>query len=383
MQNLENYSQADAQRILESMEGIIVDIIEIPSEKSAGTVIHTIPSAGMQIRSGETVTVYVSNGVHVNTVETVTTDQIREENKGKGNNVKTESGVSYMYQSNSDDASPNVPPQTQPITVSIPNLHGQSVPDALEELSRIELECIISYCYSEIYDKNLIAHQSRTPGEQVDKGTYLEIWISMGNPDEAWSDWSETVPSGDYEIKSSTQYRYRTRTSYQENVYGNWSSTVWHTSPLTTSDTRQYIGERQVETQKHYKTQYLYSRWCGYYNGSKRFGATESDIAACTNRWNEDTGWLDYALPVIGTSSGSSGAVMYEGYWYNQTTQQVYTYSDYRTEYGYQTRDKDVVTKYTAWGDWSSWSFTSVSSSDTREINTRIVYQYRQNLPSF
>ncbi|MFR8012293.1 MAG: protein kinase domain-containing protein [Clostridia bacterium] len=390
MQNLENYSQADAQRILESMGDILINFIEVPSEKSAGTVINTIPGAGMRIERGATVTVYISNGSRMNVVESVTEEEIRENNNQPAEEPQLPDNIKTPPGGSNNGSSQDALASSEPVNVTIPNLCGDTVQNALIELENLGILCKTSYCYSETYESNHIAKQSLPAGESVAPGTELEIWISSGDPDAAWSEWqtySPEFPTGDpdekYETKSATQYRYRTRSTYQENVYGSWSSTTWSTSQRATSDTVQYMGSRQVETQKHYKTQYLYTRWCGFYNGQKRFGATESDIAACTNRWNEDTGWLDYALPVIGISGGSSGATMYEGYWYNQTTRQVYTHSDYRTEYGYQTRTKDTVTKYTNWGKWSTWSFEKATASDIQDVETRTVYSYRRVLPVY
>ena len=75
MQNLENYSQADAQRILESMAGVNFTFETIASEKSAGTVVRTEPAAGTQINKGDTIIVYVSDGSQMNVVETVDQDK--------------------------------------------------------------------------------------------------------------------------------------------------------------------------------------------------------------------------------------------------------------------------------------------------------------------
>lgn len=87
MQDLENYSQADAQRILESMVGVNFTFETIASEKSAGTVIRTEPAAGAQINAGDTITVYVSDGSQMNVVETVDEEVVRqEEEENRGGN---------------------------------------------------------------------------------------------------------------------------------------------------------------------------------------------------------------------------------------------------------------------------------------------------------
>ena len=71
MQNLENYSKADAQKILESMAGVIFTFENIVSEKKAGSVVRTEPIAGVTINKGDTVVVYISDGSQKKEVETV------------------------------------------------------------------------------------------------------------------------------------------------------------------------------------------------------------------------------------------------------------------------------------------------------------------------
>lgn len=71
MQNLENYSREDAQKILESMQGVQFSFETIASEKSAGTVVRTDPPAGAQIDPGDTIIVYISDGTQIRTVEKI------------------------------------------------------------------------------------------------------------------------------------------------------------------------------------------------------------------------------------------------------------------------------------------------------------------------
>ena len=70
MQDITNYSQTDAQRILESMAGVSFTFEVVPSEKSAGTVVRTEPAAGMQVNKGDSIVVYVSDGSLNSSVET-------------------------------------------------------------------------------------------------------------------------------------------------------------------------------------------------------------------------------------------------------------------------------------------------------------------------
>ena len=121
MQNLENYSQADAQRILESMVGVNFTFETIASEKSTGTVIRTEPAAGTQINKGDTIVVYISDGSQINVVETVDEEVVRQEENGanhrpEGDNNREESTKNNPETttgrgSDSNNISPTDPPE--------------------------------------------------------------------------------------------------------------------------------------------------------------------------------------------------------------------------------------------------------------------------------
>ena len=379
--DLANYSLADAQAYLNSMDGVEYTVVAVPSEKAKDVVLNTVPGAGATVNKGDTVTIYVSDGSQMSTVETFTRDEIREENKREEETTKKNT---QSRPDSGSNGSQTTEPTTKPDTrVSVPNFVNQTAAGAAQQAASLGLRVQLAFCYSDTYAENRVARQSVSSGTKVEKNTSVTLWVSSGSADDAWSAWSTTRPGNGVESRTQTQYRYRTRTSSQKAVYGSWSSTSWYDSQQSTSDTRQYVGTRQVETQKHYKTQWKYSRWVGTCNGKRRYGAIESDIAMCSNRYAEDTGFRDYSLAVIGTSSGSSHATMYEGYWYNQETRQVYTHSDYKTQYGYQTRSKSYTTEYGSWGSWSSWGTTRYTETSTRDVESRTVYSYREDLPVY
>ena len=379
--DLANYSLADAQAYLNSMDGVEYTVVAVPSEKAKDVVLNTVPGAGATVNKGDTVTIYVSDGSQMSTVETFTRDEIREENKREEETTKNNT---QSRPDSGSNGSQTTEPTTKPDTrVSVPNFVNQTAAGAAQQAASLGLRVQLNFCYSDRYMENRVARQSVSSGTKVEKNTSITLWVSSGSADDAWSAWSTTRPGNGVESRTQTQYRYRTRTSSQKAVYGSWSSTSWYDSQQSTSDTRQYVGTRQVETQKHYKTQWKYSRWVGTCNGKRRYGAIESDIAMCSNRYAEDTGFRDYSLAVIGTSSGSSHATMYEGYWYNQETRQVYTHSDYKTQYGYQTRSKSYTTEYGSWGSWSSWGTTRYTETSTRDVESRTVYSYREDLPVY
>ena len=74
MQDLENYSKDDAQRIVYSMDGVDVEFNEVPSEKSEGTVVRTDTEPGESVNKGDIISVDVSDGSLVNVVDPVDPD---------------------------------------------------------------------------------------------------------------------------------------------------------------------------------------------------------------------------------------------------------------------------------------------------------------------
>lgn len=71
MKDLENYSKDDAQRIINSMEGVNVEFKEVPSEKSEGTVVDSDIKPGDSVNPNDNITIDISDGSLVNPVEEV------------------------------------------------------------------------------------------------------------------------------------------------------------------------------------------------------------------------------------------------------------------------------------------------------------------------
>ena len=74
MQDLENYSKNDAQRIVDSMEGVRVEFKEVPSEKSEGTVVGSETKPGDPVKPNDNITIDISDGSLVNVVDPVDPD---------------------------------------------------------------------------------------------------------------------------------------------------------------------------------------------------------------------------------------------------------------------------------------------------------------------
>lgn len=373
MLDLANYSLDDAEAYLNSMEGVEYTVVAVPSEKTKNVVLNTVPGAGSTVNAGDTVTIYVSDGSQVSTVQTFTRDEIREENDRAKENEKNETASPTQNSSSGNKTTTTTAPVDTRVTV--PNFKNQTAAAASQTAANLGLRVQLAFCYSDTYAENRVARQSIDAGSKVEKNTSVTIWVSSGSADDAWSSWSTTRPDNGYEFRTQTQYRYRTRTSYQEAVYGSWSSTTWSTSQRSTGDTVRQVGTR---------TKYRYWHYVKSNNIDTSFGSLDwwYDNRFQSIQVYHET--YQYDLSYYGTGT-TSGMACYTGYtcpnchlpyWYRDD-------NSAQTEYGYQTRSKSYTTKYNSWGSWSSWGTTQYSETSTRDVESRTVYSYREDLPEY
>ncbi len=209
---------------------------------------------------------------------------------------------------------------------------------------------------------------STMDGWKLTNTTYS--WSDYG----AWSDWSTTAVSASdsRKVESQKQYRYRSKsTTQQYTAWSDWSG--WSTSAVSASDYRQVetrtVTDRAAYTNYRY---WIYRSSNGYGYGTKGY---QSGQGACT-RYDEIN--LSYALPLNNASLGLYGPYdssmfshSYDSLWFfgEATSVPAQTHVEYR----YRTRSLQNVTNY---GDWSGWSANAVSSSSTRDVQTRTVYRY-------
>jgi len=50
----------------------------------------------------------------------------------------------------------------------------------------------------------------------------------------------------------------------------------------------------------------------------------------------------------------------------------------YRYNQCYKVKTETTINYFYKWGNWSAWSGTAYSGSDTRQIETRTLYRYRE-----
>lgn len=235
-----------------------------------------------------------------------------------------------------------------------------------------------------------------------------------------WSGWMTESEYKEYiktvqvvATENKTQYRYRdlsisdwtTATSMSgwsrydsRTVKSDWSAwSAWQDAAVTANDNRN-VQTQQVKTADAY-TQYRYGR---YYStncskgtwlhfdgntGKSQYGGT----------WNlEYTSWstsrtsptnTNYYYSshnnAVGTGRKDGNRYYWDRYqitgyshgktWYWEESQVIP--ATYKTQYRYQTRSDVTEYRYSQWGAWNEWSDSSVTTSATRDVETRVLYR--------
>lgn len=204
-----------------------------------------------------------------------------------------------------------------------------------------------------------------------------------------WSTWQETVPEGNYEVESRTEYRYMDKvttsssasslsgwtlydTTWYWSDWGNWSS--WSRNEVGGSDYRQV--ETQNVTDSNAYTNYKYYYWRRNRDGNLY---SYNQYANYTYYEYNTSSPLKWCKTVDG---GVDGYVAHSGYinfsnelWYLASTTNVPATS--HTEWRYRDRSQNYIYYYYKWNDWSSWSVNPVTANDNRKVETRTTYRYK------
>ncbi len=209
--------------------------------------------------------------------------------------------------------------------------------------------------------------------------TSSSFWSDYGS----WSSWSTTsaTASDSTQVETKTQYRYRDSTT--STTYGSWSS--WQDSAITSTSTLQ-VETQTVTTGTQY---YLYHYCTGNSSNHPYFTSytNSTDDSTFNSKCTlHNIGWVDSSLVKSASSTGT--------YWSYESGKSTYSYypngskykcsntcflfyiKDTRTTTKTQYRSRTITTT-TTWGSWSSYSDTAVSSSSTREVQTRTMYRTR------
>jgi len=223
-----------------------------------------------------------------------------------------------------------------------------------------------------------------------------------------WSDWSASKPSSKdgRVIESKTQYRYQTKkttTSTKSSMsgwtrydstskwssYGNWSN--WSTTAVSGSDSC------QVQSRNAYLYYYHTCIRCGARMPSTRCIPSEGGCGAAIheNRGDNIEFWdtIPYSqasiisgsnvetLRYIDSDENGRGYAVISKFLIPPPGGEPYTAP--QTQFRYRTRSLITTYYYYKWSDWSSWSDNVADASDEKNVQTRIVYRYRDEIPAY
>lgn len=232
----------------------------------------------------------------------------------------------------------------------------------------------------------------------------------------AWTDWTTEKKIDNYDAyETKTQYRYNDtsyKTSTTTNSLSGWtlydtksstgSWTTWQNTAVSAVNTPAL--KREVQTQNiaaTYKTQYRYGRWkkttgsvwyhfCYDLGKSQNGGTWALDYSAWSDTKHNPTGtgWL--CATNHSSHVGSTGKVNNRNHWndyrssgwgpyYWEETRQVEATPAYKQ---YRYRDTTYTYYFSKESGWSNWQDAAVSETSSRDVQTRVVYRYRNKVTS-
>ena len=214
-----------------------------------------------------------------------------------------------------------------------------------------------------------------------------------------WSEWQDTMPTGDGIIVDSPRILYRSRTkqtatnsrktldgyiwdgTYTVNE-GGWS--YWYdgyTSPISNESLKREVETRndlRYDTRTAYPYYHYYKAGAGdhrweAYDHKKLGGYSEHTTVSYYNPLPSNGNSTCTGVPRYkGVSCSTCGASLY---WFGRDA-----YTDYyNPHYVAQYRYKDTTFSYNfyKWNAWSDWSTLPVTASDSIEVETKTQYRYQ------
>ena len=220
-------------------------------------------------------------------------------------------------------------------------------------------------------------------------GAYSLLETTGITAETTWSNWSEwaSVPEDGHDaVETKTQYRYRNKVTAQSSTkdwgepwvfshetytwsaYGAWSG--WTSKAITATD---YV---QVGTRTAYKWFYYKCPYCGknsYYN-------QHATWAGGCGKWIDDSYYKTTWGPAYSTGKDFHGTG--RDYTDNSDAGRAYCWSSgagatSQKQYRSRTRSKIYTYHYWKWGEWSDWSDSYISGN---EVETRLLYRYRDEV---
>lgn len=263
-------------------------------------------------------------------------------------------------------------------------------------------------------DDNIWASDDETDNEEYPDEALTIDESDISAPVYVWSDWSdftaEPVSASDTcEVQTVKQYRFRDKqtTTSGEPALNGWTKYDSKIS-VSTSDykfgtpvatTTSYANNRKTVTSAVDKGYYYYAYavaspsdpsgdWC-YYADKTRAKVISHMKANFSNSatWAEKrlryfwyispndlgatSGKLKKTVPYCADSTVSVGT-------FSQKATHYYDIPMFRYNQCYKVKTETTTYYFYKWGAWSAWSETAYSASDTRQVETRTLYRYRE-----
>ena len=269
----------------------------------------------------------------------------------------------------------------------------------------------------------LILSLNPNEGTTVNKGTTVNAVVSTGNC--PWSDWVTSLPSGvsatTHDIESKTQYQYRDKetttssnstlsgwTKYDEvltgyGAWGAWQDQSIVESASTSIETRvmhEFFRFYWKTTQGTGNIAYSHTKYSSWATPTfyERLRIPSTNLSTIKYS-SSGSGFYYYhaelsSLNVLYRWAGTSTSPFYDSSRllkvasYTSALAGDYAFSNYYVHWFTSTTNGKMITEYRSrakiytyyfyrWSSFSAWQDAAVSSSSTREVNTRIVYRYR------
>lgn len=288
---------------------------------------------------------------------------------------------------------------------SVPNLNYKTEQEAVQILSNMGVKTNVSKESSELFAAGLVLSQDRAKGETLEPGTTVSITVSKGGKPFSMP---SVVGMGEDKARAMlTEAGLAVETEYDfadgvkegnvisQSINADTDVTRGTTVKIVVCSKKglvtvaNVVGMEQSAAEKTIKGQ-NFKISINLIESSSEKGMVISQLPAAGS--SQKTGTTIVLTVSKGTSSKPTPDKKDPGPWSAWSTS--YPSGDYeverKTQYRY--RDKETTSSttyplsgwtkvdsssdYTGWGSWSDWSTSSVSESDTRQVETKTTYMY-------
>lgn len=301
---------------------------------------------------------------------------------------------------------------TAMLRVALKDSHGQMVKTSYREIElykdqtseqSITLKCSEIVSTAEVYILGMDGNDKT--GSALSRVVTHSITEQSGsNPYGNWSadygDWSNWLTdsvqaTADRQVESVTLYRYRDKqytnstsssladwTRYDTKVsYGSWIDQGWTRWNPGNTDTVSTTDTRTITDSAGY-TNYTYYHYYGYNSSGVLYNSYNNsvwksyeEITSTSQLSQNGKTYGSYGPGYTAKVSGKHGSI-----WWLKGTQAVPAVT--HIEWRYSTRTATNIYYFWKWGNYSAWTDSVVAGSGTREVQTMVVYRYRDKVYS-